>query len=181
MLLMHCLCISRFSGGASEPQQREQNAKKDFLKTDPVPVSVGRGERSRKALQKIQSNAEKYETLREYVRICLRKYENKHENNKWCDIYEKMLVRQKGSLRQSVADTQWPRSIIPQNPYFTLSSVILHSVQLSHKAIYMHFVHLAATPTTPCVCLWVKLYNRVYHVILHGHCMQYGSSIVGAV
>ena len=31
---------------------------------------------------------------------------NKHENNKWCDIYEKMLVRQKGSLRQSVADTQ---------------------------------------------------------------------------
>ena len=59
---------------------------------------------------------------------------------KWWDIYEKMLVRQKGSLRQSVADTQWPRSIIPQNPYFTLSSVIPqgHLLALCTPCRYSH-------------------------------------------
>ena len=56
------------------------------------------------------------------------------------DIYEKMLVRQKGSLRQSVADTQWPRSIIPQNPYITLSSVIPqdHLLALCTPCRYSH-------------------------------------------
>ena len=56
---MHCLCISRFSGGASEPQQREQNTKKDFLKTDPVPVSnAGEGGEEQKSFA---NNTKQYE------------------------------------------------------------------------------------------------------------------------
>ena len=59
MLLMHCLCISRFSGGASEPQQREQNAKKYVLKTDPVPVSnAGEGGEEQKSFA---NNTKQYE------------------------------------------------------------------------------------------------------------------------